>query len=77
MPTNAQLLGWLEAIDIAIATGATRVSYNGQTVDYVDPNKLRIARSELRARLGIPTGHVRRTLAGYSGGFGPVEGSNR
>lgn len=77
MPTSTQILLRLEAIELAIASGATKVSYDGKTVDFGSLSDLRSIRDELRAQLGLTAGRVRRTVATYRGGFGPVEGGGR
>lgn len=73
MATPLQLLQRLEAIESAIASGANRVSYDGKSVDYLTLSEMRSVRDELRAQLGITQGRVRRTVAGYNGGFGSAE----
>lgn len=58
----------LDALNDAIATGARRVSYNGQTVEYRDLSEMREVRDEMERQLGIVT-TKRRSRAVFRGGF--------
>ena len=43
----------LDALNDAIASGARRVSYNGQTVEYRDMSEMLRARQMIRNALGV------------------------
>lgn len=58
----------LDALNDAIATGARRVSYNGQTVEYRSLSEMREVRDEMERQLGIVT-TKRRSRAVFRGGF--------
>jgi len=58
----------LDALNDAIATGARRVSYNGQTVEYRDLSEMREVRDEMERQLGIVT-TKRRSRAVFRGGL--------
>ncbi|GGC68509.1 phage head-tail joining protein [Chelatococcus reniformis] len=68
MPTPQQIQARLEAIELAIASGTTRVSYNGKSVEYASLAELRSIRDALKRELGLPV-RTRRTVAGYSSGL--------
>lgn len=67
-PTQAELLARLAQINTILASGVSRASVEGKSTDFVDPSELRRQRDELMALLGLKV-NVRRTVAGYSGGF--------
>lgn len=57
----------LDALNKALATGARRVSYNGQTVEYRDLNEMQKVRDEMERELGH-TKTKRRSRAVFSRG---------
>lgn len=59
----------LDAIEEAIASGATRVTYDGKSVDYRSLAEMISIRDALRRDLGL-SGQSRRTVASYRSGFG-------
>lgn len=73
MPSADQLYLRLEAIELAIASGADSVSYDGKSVNYMTLAEMRSVRSELRAALGLTGGRIRRTVAGYRSGLSKGE----
>jgi hypothetical protein len=68
MPTNDQVQARLEAIETALASGTTRVSYDGKSVDYRTVSEMRSIRDALKRQLGLPVAK-RRTVAGFTSGF--------
>lgn len=76
MATQAQLLARLEAIQALIASGVEKAAYDGKVSDFRDLNQLRSIEAYLLSALGLST-RVRRTVASYRSGFGPVEGGGR
>jgi hypothetical protein len=68
MATPDQLSARLAAIETAIASGTTRVSYDGKSVEYRDIAELYRIRDWLLGQIG-GTVPARRTVAAYSGGF--------
>ncbi|MBN9430825.1 MAG: hypothetical protein J0I45_00125 [Bosea sp.] len=58
----------LDAIEEAIASGATRVTYDGKSVDYRSLAEMIAIRNALRRQLGIPV-PGRRTVATFRSGF--------
>lgn len=68
MPTLPELVLELEAVQRAIASGVTSVSYGDKSTTYRSLNDLLRIRDELLAAIeGAPK--IRRTAAGYNGGF--------
>ena len=67
MATSVELLTQLTAIEAAIASGTTRVSYDGKSVEYRSLSDLYRVRDDLRGQLGM-TVKPRRTVASYSAG---------
>lgn len=43
----------LDALNQALATGARRVTYNGQTVEYRDLHEMQKVRDEMERELGL------------------------
>jgi hypothetical protein len=68
MRTPLQIQLQLDAINNAIASGATRVSYDGKSVEYRDLAEMRSVRDGLMRELGLPT-RPRRRVAAFSSGF--------
>lgn len=68
MPTTEQLQRHLDAIETAIYSGATRVSYDGKSVEYRSLAEMERVRDGLRRQLGIAV-PARRTVASFNGGF--------
>lgn len=68
MATPEQLLLQLESIERAIASGATRVSYDGKSVEYRSLADMRAVRDDIKRQLGLLT-PPRRTVAGFQSGF--------
>lgn len=58
----------LDAMNQAIALGARRVSYNGQTVEYRDLDEMRAVRDEMERELGVRKSR-RRKLAEFRSGL--------
>ena len=58
----------LDALNSALATGARRVSYNGQTVEYRDLAEMQKVRDEMERELGHVT-TKRRSRAAFSRGL--------
>lgn len=53
----------LDALEEAIDSGATEVSYDGKTVKYRSLKEMRRIRDELRNDLGLNDGRSRRSVA--------------
>lgn len=68
MLTNEQLQKQLDAIELAIYSGTTRVSYDGKSVEYRSLAEMERVRDGLRRQLGIAV-PARRTVASFNGGF--------
>lgn len=68
MATQQELQARLDAIEAAMATGATRVSYDGKSVEYRSVGDMARVRDQLRAELGLSVAS-RRTVAGYNSGL--------
>lgn len=68
MATLSEAATRLAAIEEAIASGATRVSYDGKSVEYRSLADMIVIRDGLRRELGIVL-PSRRTVARYSSGF--------
>lgn len=68
MPITAEELALqLDDLDRMIASGVTRASYDGRSIEYASMTDLRRARDELLRRLGLAP-RVRRTVARYRSG---------
>ena len=57
------------ALKAAYASGARRVQYGDQAVDYVSPNQMRQILAEMAAELGLNAGIIRRKTPGFSKGL--------
>lgn len=68
MATDLQLRARLDAIETAIASGVTRVSYDGKSSEFRSLAEMRSVRDDIRRQLGEAV-RPRRTVAGYNGGF--------
>jgi hypothetical protein len=68
MATELQLRARLEAIETAIFSGVTRVSYDGKSTEFRSLAEMRSVRDDIRRQLGEPV-RARRTVASYNGGF--------
>jgi hypothetical protein len=55
----------LDALEQAIATGATRVSYDGKSIDYGSLDRMLRVRDLIRRELGVDRG-PRTTLARFT-----------
>lgn len=68
----AYTISQLTALEQAIASGAKSVSYDGKSVTYNSLSEMRAIRDEMRAELGLvdPSKRTRRTVAGFTRGFG-------
>lgn len=69
--TQAQL----DAIETGIASGTTRVAYEGKSVEYRDLDQMLRIRSIIRRALGIDANVSQTVLAAHDRGF-PGSGSN-
>ena len=68
MATSQEITTRLAAIEDAIASGATRVTYDGKSVDYRSLAEMRSIRDALKRQLGLAV-PSRRSVARYSSGF--------
>jgi hypothetical protein len=68
MRSPAQVQAQLDAINTAIASGATRVSYDGKSVEYRSLAEMRAVRDALMRELGIRV-RSRRRVGAYNPGF--------
>lgn len=69
MATPEQLSAQLVAIERSIASGALKVSYDGKSVEYRSITDLIMVRDDIKKALGLTPLPIRRTVAGYNGGF--------
>jgi len=68
MRTPQQIQAELDAISTAISSGATRVSYDGKSVEYRSLTEMRSVRDALMRELGLrPAPRAR--VAAYRSGF--------
>lgn len=68
MTEQSTTLARLAAIETAIASGVTRVSYDGKSTEYRSLSELIKVRDMLRREVGLPI-PTRRTFAGYRSGI--------
>lgn len=67
-PTTAELQRQLTGLNAAIASGTTRVSYDGKSVEYRSLAEMYRIRDGIMRQLGMPVAG-RRSVASFSGGF--------
>ena len=67
-PTTVELTAQLTALNAAIASGTTRVSYGDKSVEYRTLAEMYQIRAGLLSQLGLAT-PMGRSVARYSGGF--------
>jgi hypothetical protein len=65
---QAELLAQLKQINTVIASGLDSASYDNKTSNFRDLNELYRVRDGIMRQLGLAT-RVRRTVAGFRGGF--------
>ena len=65
----AYSLTQLETLEKAISSGATRVSYDGKSVEYRSLSEMILLRDTMRRELGLDAGGGRRTVARFSSAF--------
>ncbi len=68
MRTPQQVQAELDAISTAISSGATRVSYDGKSVEYRSLTEMRSVRDALMRELGLRPAR-RARVVGYRSGF--------